>query len=1848
MYESTAEDIVYFRQPPDKGDFSLPTETLKRDEVLAVFHESYGRFAQKIEKLLEQVKIDKKIIDKWQKGEELTPDEENQLKEISDPQIKKLLSDFYLLTTGRRLTLTNNKDTFDHKFYGKDGKEYHLSEGIPVEGLLSFMRQEIRDLREQLKNEKDENRKAELREKINNIRKDGYIIYRSSKLISRKYRVARGRDAVEGTPAHARVLAEAKYISEDPLRNTGDDRENFITAIATVQNRRQLNLPIEVDEDLQQVRDSNNQNGIPADVIPRDIDAKIQPEEEEESPPVEDQGQKTQTEEQQETSSSSSSLDQIRYEFFIVNRSVDVRKRAAEMAEAQLRYEMGRGKWYNPKDFFRIFKLRLAEEYYRQKYKERALRAMLKYNNSYLDFDCVNNVVRDANQNRVGQEKAGKAIIEQMRQVGAVTGQEIREAKGELKKALIKEILIPIAYGEITNETQVREKLTAFVESHQDDPDVQALFGHDSSRYRNLADFFASDLMEMGEQTKRFIRDHAGALDLIDQQISIKLANATWGAQTEANFNAVDRFVAWCQGKRLNGAIFNPATLGAITGLAYSGIAYFSRVGLSRRLNLIAPGIGSFVGGTFAALRRWHDLQHDIASHRAEMAYGFEMVSGSKRREAIERFNYNTASIKDLIAGGGVELITGNQRKSIEELKRSLKENPNNEQLRLEIIQRIAEINSRLDLSVKKEIDLITAANSRDILREVGGLTVQESLDIGRAQLVLKVAEMRAALIQAGMSSKEIEDLENKAYQNWREQLLQNKEQQDRAIRNYKLTESFKAGVFGAGVGFASSLLAQEGIALVRRASGTPVGETNLEYILGKLKSLATGQPHIETPTLAMMKNLYHQGGSIELGDHLKMSVDSNTHQISIFDATGEARTDIPPITLDPQGHLDIAGQLPPDVQNAFNQMDFQIDFDHGPIILDSNASTQIDMTTGHQTVIPSGTEWVNDNGKWDLVVSLDRSKILIKGATFDNKGILVSYDQTKSLLDSNQIDFGKVDQILTEKFIESNSFIESKATGFMTKIPQGTHWVQDSVDPTKWDLVMDDDHSKVLLDDVVFDDNGLIKSFDESESLIKDPNFIDLGKITEGTSGKEIWENAGDYRVVHARSEVALPIRNSVLPNGQGVRFEFPDSAVYNPNTGVTEYLHDAAADNRLGILLQVPHYGPNGEDVAIFVPGQWDAEINKYVVDFDLNDTKTQITLPSGKIITMADLAKNFINQDKLHQFLPDSEMTYEGRSVFNLANPDGLIEHQGRILGGYLDPNSKSYGHSAYEGAFIAIHAVHGSSPVNLGSSSIIEYPKIKGILTTEVESKLIPPKIPPIEIRGVRLIPPAEPLPFPPIPWAPRWPLEKLEIRSIPYYQPYSVNSATPYQTTPYQTEEYYRSRMSSTILENPNAKLNAVEEINRYLNNQKPDIIESYIEINSHLPKVEDECQVFCCVPVYDLGEGNVILRALNQYLLQIDPQNPNSVDPKSFEIILFLNHPEYRREELEKALGHGYLEGSAERARRYLDDPLNNNVEPYDTEAVVREFMRRHPELRIRMFKSEFPIEPGQKPVWGEIIKPIYDLALLRSLQRRNPKDPLIVTNDADAVRLSPRYIADIIQVSEDYPEADGFVGRYDWAAEAYARNATFHVASRFESFISAIIRRERKRDEHGSFSGPQHTPGPNSIFRGSILAAIGGVNNLTDCGADGELGKIIYLARGKRNTIKYIHKLYTDMDPRRAIEAFEKGIPLIGTWSSWGDFSFYGKDPDKVLKSLTSSRQVDLERLQQEINLYIEGYGLNASSSEVKRILSWLGFKEGDYIINNNKIEIKSVKNVQDLVDRYIGDEVFKFHAKKQPSKYQ
>ncbi|QQS43279.1 hypothetical protein IPM65_03900 [Candidatus Roizmanbacteria bacterium] len=426
-----------------------------------------------------------------------------------------------------------------------------------------------------------------------------------------------------------------------------------------------------------------------------------------------------------------------------------------------------------------------------------------------------------------------------------------------------------------------------------------------------------------------------------------------------------------------------------------------------------------------------------------------------------------------------------------------------------------------------------------------------------------------------------------------------------------------------------------------------------------------------------------------------------------------------------------------------------------------------------------------------------------------------------------------------------------------------------------------------------------------------------------------------------------------------------------------------------------------------------------------------------------------------------------------------------------------------------------------------------------------------------------------------------------------------------------TEEEKRAweqqQISPTMQEDPHAVLDPEAEISGYFDRQNPEylqLLDSYMKQEGMQTPMNDECEAVVCIPVYTLAEGQVIQHALEQYLYQIDPKkNKDAIDPKKFEIILFLNHPATKREELEKKLGKSYREGSEKRVKK-------GNPEVYDTEEVIQQFMIQHPELPIRVMKEEFE----ERVLWGQIIKPLYDIALRRAEERDNPTqaDPLILTNDIDLVRMSPHYIRDVIDFfrQNDQEAADGkakridgAVGKIDLAPEGYRRVPELLLSKRFHSYL------ELQNTEYN-----HATHGRNTILRGSTLASIGGPCPYMDNGADGEMGGQIYYARGgDATTIPYLHKAWLETDPRRELKNLQTGVTLAHNWDTWAEMDIYDKNWTELQGEAFDPEKISKDFLEAEINQTIQHpwYKHHNWGGRVERALSFIGLRNHEFFLN-------------------------------------
>ena len=412
---------------------------------------------------------------------------------------------------------------------------------------------------------------------------------------------------------------------------------------------------------------------------------------------------------------------------------------------------------------------------------------------------------------------------------------------------------------------------------------------------------------------------------------------------------------------------------------------------------------------------------------------------------------------------------------------------------------------------------------------------------------------------------------------------------------------------------------------------------------------------------------------------------------------------------------------------------------------------------------------------------------------------------------------------------------------------------------------------------------------------------------------------------------------------------------------------------------------------------------------------------------------------------------------------------------------------------------------------------------------------------------------------------------------------------------------FEKKRSETLKNNPNAKLDPYNEERSYLEKLDKKSKKLVNEFASSLGPMNPECRLSVCIPVAGHQEGENIYKSLESYARQ-------NADPRSFEVVLFVNHPE--------------------------KDKQGNPIVPDKTLTEIDRFKADYPNVQIKMLYKALPVREAKI---GNIRKLLNDSVLLRQYNRgENAQDLIMVSNDADNKGISPDYISNFINEFNKHPEADAMLGQLDWDPEAYAEEPVIHIGTRLFQYLNAIGRRR---------SGGMSTSGANTAFRGSMYAAIGGYASETEKGEDINIGRAIVAARGRRDSIRFAgakrSRVYTSA--RRAIDAWKtEGLPPVLQWETGKGFSAFD---DEVRRLKLSGEQVNYDdpetqdKLKRALEEVINKTLDDSEASEkigkdapgyYKKALGLLGIQydldnKGDVVITNMSKLLDNLKGYQE-----------------------
>jgi ADP-heptose:LPS heptosyltransferase len=976
-----------------------------------------------------------------------------------------------------------------------------------------------------------------------------------------------------------------------------------------------------------------------------------------------------------------------RFDLMIVNRLSDKEKAAREYAaskwntmmneSSEVRSKLDR---VNPLRWARRVKLRSLEEYYKQKMMQEYREATIQNNSALLTSDlAINSALRYKEQESSNAKISNLRTQVEMNDMRADT--EVADITDDLKTRFNESVLRPLLSGDLPanieeRSAQIQTAIRQFVTDNKDNTSIQEFFGREATQFNLAADYFATDILQMVDKIKADQSTHQRVLENMDQFINLQFAKTEWRAQTGIDLNAADKTIAWLQGRKSTAFIANPA----MVGLAFS----LGTASLTKGRSLLAhtvgtPIAGALAGATFAALRRSKDLKVDFQTNAREKAYGEKNQDGSKRREALDTYLSTMASTDSLILGGkeGRNRTEEDYRGMNELLELDL----SNETHRNALLSRSAEIQERLDFSVRQKVDLISYKTDRDV-------------EQGRLELQLAVCKSIQKLKESGMSDDEVQAELRRFRGNWNQRFTFDRNVQDREFTNYRVRETVKAGASGALMGAIAGIAGEQVMGNLRRIPGTGVvgekiGGLHDRFFNVESKGKSGNNQAIlqEAYSTSEVKTFnVSESASVTIGpDHSVIVKDGD----SIFEGT-----------LSADGKITGTGELPDSAQDHLKSS-FDIDIKEAtatPAVTSEQLQQMAESGNG-TFFLNEQTKVVYDAQKGFSLIDTDTNEPLFTSqyAKITPEGtIQVSGNMPEgltTLLKDYSFDVKNIDikdsQVEYQLFGPDTKMVDAAmGTGPdapIIKVPEGTVWI-DGKDGAHT-LIMADRPDVVLIPDAKLE-NGEF-TWDKNYSY---PEYdVRIGERVDGLfSQVQISSETGQPTI----TTESIPVLgeggeweriNTTIDTREWYSYDQPGSQgnelrLYTHKQGngvVLDMSHMTTAhqqgldpnpidipqiiqNKESGFYFSLPDHSKEGIWVPDGADGAWDG---KLYLNPDDSDPSHIITTADGQTFQLGEFSKMVLSQNALSQLSDGNIATelYGNEEVFNLGTntEKGFIE-------------------------------------------------------------------------------------------------------------------------------------------------------------------------------------------------------------------------------------------------------------------------------------------------------------------------------------------------------------------------------------------------------------------------------------------------------------------------------------------------------------------------------------------------------------------------------------------------------------
>lgn len=404
----------------------------------------------------------------------------------------------------------------------------------------------------------------------------------------------------------------------------------------------------------------------------------------------------------------------------------------------------------------------------------------------------------------------------------------------------------------------------------------------------------------------------------------------------------------------------------------------------------------------------------------------------------------------------------------------------------------------------------------------------------------------------------------------------------------------------------------------------------------------------------------------------------------------------------------------------------------------------------------------------------------------------------------------------------------------------------------------------------------------------------------------------------------------------------------------------------------------------------------------------------------------------------------------------------------------------------------------------------------------------------------------------------------------------------------------------------------------YLNNEfsgNPEYERKVANVASSLGPMSSNCRVSVNVPAW-MEEDN-LNRLLNQYIDQVDNKG-NALDQSLFEINILVN--------------------------RKKGTPEDKSVKVIEN--FIEEYARRHGGVRPVVHYANVEMEPEEANV-GFVRKLLTDAVLQRSLDRDNQPQPLYIeSEDADLMEVDKRTVFNLISKLDKNPHLDAVRGVEGRMSSIIKDNALLLMRRNAWEVFLFNVRQKRFRDPRNpnwnSFSNRVITGGWNSGYSAEAYAMIGGYEPAR-AGEDISIGERISMMRGDGDypNLETIGSVptRTESSPRRFIDE------IANKKSAYEDFGDDGNE--KAIRGMSLSdamKRIDdyaditednKPTFENEAQMYYDWARGSTSTlgdarDVTRRIMRSVGYEEGDYVFDGDKIHIINWDNVKRNIEAY------------------